>query len=484
MVKFFTTLLLCTLCISVFAEDENDYYPLITIPTPKEVPFEVGGLELLPDGRMVAALRKGEVWIVDKAYGDPKEATFKRIANALHEPLGLLVDGDDLLTTQRSEVTRLRDTNGDDIIDEYLAEAKGWGVSGNYHEYAFGPERDGQGRLWISLNQTMGPLIVKDNTWRGWGGTIENGKFVPRAVGMRSPCGLGANAQGDMFYSDQQGQFNATGTLHHLRDGVFFGLTDSLPDTKRPDSPIPDPGEITANVPMAEALEKNPLLKPPAVWFPYRKMGMSATDIVCDQTGGKFGPFENQLFVGDFTMALINRVYLEKVDGEYQGACFPFRKGLQSAVVRLCFGKDGSLFAGETNRGWNSTGRTSYGLERLVWSGKTPFEINTMQALPDGFRLTFTQPVDPKTAQDPKSYTLSSYTYTYHRNYGSEEIDTAPHKITNIQVSDDNLSVTLKVDNLRATYVHELHAPGLRNQDGKALLHPEAYYTLNKIPKN
>ena len=484
MVKQFFTLLICTLSINAFAQEESDYYRLVTIPTPTGVPFEVGGLELLPDGRIAAAIRKGEVWLVDNAYAEPAtEAKFSRIATALHEPLGLLLDNGDLLTTQRSEVTRLRDTNGDDIIDEYLTEAKGWGVSGNYHEYAFGPERDGQGRLWITLNQTMGPLIVKDNAWRGWGGTIENGTFVPRSVGMRSPSGIGSNVAGDMFYSDQQGTFNATGTLHHLRDGIFYGLTDSLVDTKRPDSPIPAPAEIIANVPMPEALAKNPLLKPPAVWFPYRKMGMSATDIVCDQTAGKFGPFEGQLFVGDFTMALINRVFLEKVDGEYQGACFPFRKGLQSAVVRMTYGKDGSLFVGETNRGWNSTGRSSYGLERLVWTGKTPFEFNTMEALSDGFRLTFTKPVDPTTAKDPKSYTLSSYTYTYHKSYGSPEIDTKAMPIRAIEVADDGLSVTLRINNLRATYVHELIAQGLRDTQGKPLLHPEAYYTLNKIPK-
>ena len=74
-----------------------------------------------------------------------KYSNVKQIASALHEPLGILVDGSDLLTVQRSELTRLRDTNGDDVIDEYLTVANNWGITGNYHEYAFGPKRDGDG---------------------------------------------------------------------------------------------------------------------------------------------------------------------------------------------------------------------------------------------------------------------------------------------------------------------------------------------------
>ena len=37
------------------------------------------------------------------------------------------------------------DTDGDGSADEYLAAAKGWGVSGNYHEYAYGPAFDKDG---------------------------------------------------------------------------------------------------------------------------------------------------------------------------------------------------------------------------------------------------------------------------------------------------------------------------------------------------
>ncbi len=91
-----------------------------------------------------------------------------------------------------------------------------------------------------------------------------------------------------------------------------------------------------------------PQLVPTAVILPYNKMGQSAAGILCDTTGGKFGPFEKQLFVGDQTHSTVMRVFLEKIDGLYQGACFPFRQGQGSGSLSLLFAPDGSMFVGGT----------------------------------------------------------------------------------------------------------------------------------------
>ena len=148
----------------------------------------------------------------------------------------------------------------------------------------------------------------------------------------------------------------------------------------------------------------------------------------------------------------------------------------------MAFGTDGSMIVGETNRGWNSTGNTSYGLERLVWTGKTPFEILSMTAEPDGFTLRFTKEVDPKSAAEPSSYTMSSYTYMYHQDYGSPEIDSKELTVTQAIVSADRQSVRLIIEGLREIYVHELRAAGVMSAEGESLLHDDAYYTLNRIP--
>src|SRR5262249_20881006 len=146
-------------------------------------------------------------------------------------------------------------------------------------------------------------------------------------------------------------------------------------------------------------------------------------------------------------------------------------------------GKDGSLFVGGTNRGWGSRGPRPFAIERLVWTGKTPFEIHEMRAKPDGFELTFTRQVDPVTAGRPESYGLRTFTYLYRAGYGSPEVDHTRAAITRVKLGKDGKSVRLYVRGLQEGHIHDLTANGVRSAGGSALLHPQAYYTLNSIPR-
>jgi glucose/arabinose dehydrogenase len=447
--------------------------------------LEASGMDFMADGRLAVAIRKGEVWLLDlAAAGAAQPLRPALFASGLHEPLGVLRDGDSLLVTQRTETTRLRDIDGDGVADEYLSAGRGWNVSGSYHGYAYGPKRDGQGRLWVALNLDMGQRSDNTAAWRGWAGVLGPGsEFQPMAAGLRSPCGLGADRAGEMFCVDQQGTWIPATPIYHLRRGAFFLNPEGIASQARPESPVRLAAPPPNKVPYPEALRAVPAMVPPAVWLPYNKMGRSGTDLaVCDQAG-RFGPFDGQMFVAEFTDAKISRVFLERVDGEYQGAAFPFLDGLASGAVRLLFAPDGSLLVGMSSRGWSSLGTQAYGLQRVRWNGTTPFAIREMRARPDGFELAFTAEVDAATASRAEAYTLKSYTYLYSSAYGSPEIDARPHAITGAAVSADRRSVRLRIEGLRALHVHELRAEGVRAATGAALAHPDAYYTLNRIPR-
>jgi hypothetical protein len=209
--------------------------------------------------------------------------------------------------------------------------------------------------------------------------------------------------------------------------------------------------------------------------FPYDKMGKSASGVTCDVSGGKFGPFAGQLFVSDQSASTVMRVYLEKVQGHYQGAVFPFRSGFASGNVATEILPQGAMIVGGTNRGWGSVGPKPFALQRMDWSGKVPFEIHEMHALKDGFELTFTKPVDNSVASDPSAYDMETYTYIY------PEVDHTKPTIKAAKVSQDGMSVRLTVDGLQPGHVHELHAK-LKDRSGAPLLHEEAYYTLNYLP--
>lgn len=491
------TIVLCltTGLLSGYSQDSKSYkrFEILTAHTPAHsrstewkpaegIPLEVSGMEWLNEDRLAVCIRKGEVWILEGVLAKNKDdIKYHLFASGLHEPLGLLKDGDDLLVCQRGEVTRLRDKDGDNIADSYLTECDGWNVSGNYHAYAYGPQKDGQGSLWVTLNVGMGKLANNSVGWRGWGGIVgEDGRFAPKSLGMRSPCGLGVNRDGDVFFSDQQGTWIPTTPIHHLREGVFYGNQESAGTLELPEAPftmtMPEPNQL-----YPQALKSSKRFVPPAVWLPYNKMGRSATDMERIEAEGKFGPFDGQFLVGEFTNAAISRLFLEKIKGQYQGACFPFLDRFPSAVFRLRFASDGSLFVGLTNRGWSSLGSKAYGLVRVRGTGETPFAIRQMRAKPDGFELEFTKRLSTENLDN--AFNMSSYTYEYSSRYGGPEIDIQSHTISSVELSDDKKTVRLVVNSLRPLYIHELQCNGIHSIDGEPLTHPNAYYTLNKIPE-
>ncbi len=466
------------------ASAEDEYYRITTLPIPAGVVLEAGALQLLPDGRLATATRLGDIFLVEGAFGnDPAKVKFTQFASGLHEVLGLTWRDGWLYCTQRGEVTRMKDTNGDGRADVFETVSDFWGINGDYHEYAFGSKFDREGNIWVVLCLTGS--FGSDNPYRGWCLRVgADGKTLPTTVGIRSPGGIGTNALGDMFYTDNQGPWNGACALKHLVPGEFVGHPGGVRWWNEHETELlgPRPEEPKSGGRMVAAAKQIAKLRLPAVYFPYPKMGQSASGIACDATAGKFGPFAKQLFVGDQTHSTVMRVALEKVNGRYQGACIMHRQGFGSGSLALEFGPDGSLFVQGTDRGWGARGGKPFALERLNWTGKTPFEIHEMHAKHNGFELTFTAPVDPASAAAIASYRMETYTYIYQSSYGSPEVDKTTPTISSAAVAADGRSVRLVVDGLQEGHVHELHLPGVKSADGRPLLHPAAFYTMNTVP--
>lgn len=468
--------------------DEIGYYfQLVDIPIPEEIVLEVGGLAVLPDGRPAVATRRGEVWLVDNAYGERPEApAFTQFARGLHEPLGLLRHEGSLYTAQRGELTKMTDTDGDGRAENFET-VYAWPLTGNYHEYSYGPLLMKNGNFFVSLNLGWFDRGESRAKWRGWALEITpKGEMTPMAVGFRSPAGIGILENGDIFYGENQGDWIGSGWMSHIEQGDFLGHPGGLNWTSEPEwthfqlayEDIPNTG-----APMAEAATTIEPLKLPAIWFPHTILGISTSAIIEDNTDGGFGPYAGQVFVGDQGHSKLMRVFLEKVDGEYQGATFPFYEGFASGILRTAWGKDHSMFVGQTSRGWDATGKAPYALQRLVWTGNLPFEMKEIHAMPDGFEIVFTLPADPVAAADPANYAVQGFTYQYHSTYGSPAIDIQALPVRHVEVSENGLKARLVVDGLREGFIHEIRLGALPAQSGAPLLHDFAYYTLNAIPE-
>lgn len=468
------------------AQTEADYWRIHTLPVPEGIVLEVSGIAMLDDGSALVCTRRGEVWVIDHPLSEnPDEIGYTLYTEGLQEPLGLLVHGEWIYTVQRGELSRMRDEDGDRRMDRLETVCDRWRVGGNYHEYNFGPTLDADGNFWITTNRAFGDNPFGDQPWRGFALRITpEGEMLPTCAGLRSPAGVGTSPTGDIFYTDNQGEWCGASKLAQLEPGDFHGHPWGIFSCRLPEWPYPYPGDPKSGVPMPQVSTYLPSFKLPAVWFPYDKMGKSPAGFVWDQSQGKFGPFSGQLFVADQHHASVMRVALERVNGRWQGACFPFRSGFQCGIIRLAWGADQSLFCGESNRGWGSRGSRTEGLERLIWSGKTPFEVHSIAVRPKGFRIHLTQALSIESLESLQAkLRLQSYTYNHHEEYGSPEMDVLELHGTIGAVAPDRRSFELAVDVLRSGYVHEFHMEGLTNEAGEPLLHREAYYTLIEQPR-
>ncbi len=472
---------------------ETKHYEITTIQEPADCVLEVGGLAFRPDGKLLVCTRRGEIWLVTNPTSkNPAEIKFTKFASGLHEALGLHAPDDKtVFVGQRPELTKVVDTNGDGVADEFNTVADMWGVSGDYHEYCFGPAVDKAGDMYVTLNVGFGGGHQAKGAFRGWCMKIDpkTGKTEPFAYGLRSPNGVTVSPEGDLFYADNQGEWCASNKLSHIQKGKFYGHQAGLRWLK--DSPYSDRSDKVPSgmlydgqpAPGKTSPKGFPEVERPAIWFPYGRMGQSASEPKWDTTAGKFGPFAGQCFVGDQTKAVVMRVALEKVNGVYQGACFPFRGGFQCGVNRLAFGPDGSLYVGQTNRGWGSLGGKPQGLQRLTFTGEVPTEVHSVKLTKTGFDFTFTKPLDPSCVVKTDAFSVKSFTYIYFSNYGSPETDTQPEKVTTIRVSADGKTVSIDVPDRRVGRVYDFKLNGVKSAEGQGLLHAEAYYTLNELVK-
>ena len=466
------------------ADEEAKYYPIVDIPIPAGVPMRPGSLESMADGRLAVGTRRGDIYFVKGAFDTPPNPKYHLFARGQDEIFALSWKNGAMTATTWGEVTRISDTDGDEVADNYDTLTNNWGY-GEYHEYAFGSKPDAEGNTWVALG--LSSSYYSHNLFRGWAVKVTPaGKMIPICSGLRSPGGVNANAEGVMFVIESQGPWNGCCSLKHLKPGGFLGHPASYnwyEFAPGMEAPKQEPnGDSRMGIEKKRVKE----LVPPAVRFPYMKMGRSISGFQLNQTGGKFGPFENQLFLGDYTLSIILRATTEQINGVWQGACYPFREGLASGTMNVNFSPKGQLVAGgfTTNTQWPVRGRSPFALQRIDWNGVVPFEAKEINIKKNGFLITFTKPVDKQVAANINSYNITTYTHNYGGGYGSPEVDQTTARVTEAIPAADGLSVMVKLEKITEDHIHDFDLSKIRSQDSHPLLHNKAYYTVNEIPKN
>ena len=460
----------------VLAQIPNGY-KVVTVPLPRGA-VSVLGLCHKPDGTLAIATWEGEVW-------ERKGEVWTKFAEDLMEPNGILWDIQEqaYYVGQKPELTRLVDSNKDGVCDRYETVTDEFGISGEYHEYHFGPVIDSLGRKYASLNLgARGEFTVPDGKpfgkgggnmsynapWRGWVYRSDrDGHFQPLASGFRSPCGIGMSPEDELFITDNQGDWVADCPLYHVREGNFYGHPASLPAR----------ADYTKEKVLSQtASDFDKIRTKPAVWLVREVIANSPGSPIWDTTEGKFGPFTGQMFIGDQRQSNYFRSGVEKVNGEYQGWCVDFLRGLESGPVKMSFDPQGRLWSAQVGRGWFSKGGKRTAVQYAEWDGKTiPFALHSTSLTKTGFAVTFTERIGKKITP-----TVRSWGYHYYSTYGSPPVDEKELPVSNYQLSKDRKTVTFDVP-LETDRVYAIHFPGQLNTDTEPLDFDTIYYTLNQL---
>ena len=478
-----------------------EFYAIDPVMTPPGVDAQVGGLAATPDGRLIAVFHHGEV-----AYYNPKSQDWKIFAQGLHEPLGVLPEADgSVLVMQRPELTRLRDSTGQGVADTYETVWDGFGMTGNYHEFAFGPVRGQNGKLYVALNLASNgdtihreirgewnPIgVPREDFYNNWGKVKQAaGRMYSRvpwrgcvmeidpytgagslfATGFRSPDGINFDGQGNLLVSDNQGDWLGACKLFVLQRGGFYGHPASL--VWRPDWNLGDP----LKVPIAKL---NELRTPAPIWFPYGSYANSATQMVQIPKTAAWGPFGGQTVIGEMNSPKLLRVLPEQVDGVWEGATLEFitTETLKHGLHRLAFLGD-TLYVGRTHLSWAG----DEGIAAIHPTGKTPFDPVDMHITPHGFRLTFSEPLDPNST-DPALWPATHYFYEYHAKYGSPEMEKAAVTATKVTLSADGKTAEVELPEMKTDVVYDFDLKALKSASGSLLLNPRIAYTVRRVPK-
>ena len=421
----------------------------------------VGGMDFLSDGRLLVSTwdEVGAVYALDGVEtGDASQIQIERIAEGLAEPLGLKVVNDEIFVLQKQELTQLVDHDGDGITDEYRTISNSWGATTDFHEFSFGLEyKDGFFYATLGLAHRLEDTELQAPDRGTLIKIARDGTYENVMSGLRQTNGIGVGPEGELFITENQGQWMPASKVIHVQDGQFHGSHYHMGDRYK-------------------GLE----MTLPALWLPQNEIGNSPSQPALISEG----TYAGQMLHGEVTHGGLKRVFLEKVNGSYQGAAFRFTQGLEAGINRIAWGPDKALYVGGIGMtgdwGWKGT---QYGLQRLEFTDEIVFEILKIQATPEGFDMTFTEPLAEGHGEDPDDYLLQQWRYEATARYGGDKLDLESLSPNNLTVSPDRKTVHLEIPGLNENrVVYFLLNEELRSSAGRSLWSGEAWYTLNSIP--
>jgi cytochrome c len=450
-------------------KDEAGLHPSFKLEQARPPAFQpkVGGMDFLLDSSMILCTwdSTGPVYRLEGVTRhDPEKIKITRIASGLAEPLGIKVVNDTIYVLQKQELTRLVDTDGDGLIDEYQTVCDGWKVSSNFHEFSFGlVYKDGY--FYAALATAINPGGASTQPQIPDRGKVvkiskKDGSFEFIASGLRTPNGINVGIDGEIFVTDNQGDWLPSSKLVHITKGSWYGSRSV---------------DYAGTASLTEKL--------PVVWLPQDEIGNSPSQPV----EINLGPYKGQMLHGEVTHGGFKRVFIEKVNGEYQGCVFRFTQGLEGGVNRAVWGPDGALYAGMIGNpgNWSHTGGKWFGLQKLIWTGEPAFEMLALRAKSNGVEIEMTEPIANADGNSIADYEVKQWYYKPTGDYGGPKLGDKFLSVKSVNMSSDRKKVFLEIEGMQPNHVVYIRLKGaFTSATNRNLWTTEGWYTLNQVPAN
>ncbi|MFN0018810.1 MAG: c-type cytochrome [Pirellulaceae bacterium] len=451
------------------------------------------GFSWRPDGRLLACTLVGQIYLIDDRGIQSGKPLYRICVDGLAAPYGIAAerelgaeDGAVALVATKGGVLHVAyfEDPKSTVID---VAASSWGYSADYHDWTVGLAPTDKGEYFLglpcqqdersSLAATLRGTVIKLRPTPLPNDNHRRYAIEPLSTGHRFPMGLAVNRDGELFVTDNQGNYNPFNELNHVRKGAFFGFVNAI-DKKNKDYKPPPLTEPAINIPHPWTRSVN------GICFLYTPEKLKK------ETGkDSFGPLEGQLVGCEYDTRRLIRMSLQKIGDTYQGCAYPLskepsspEKGFLGPIV-CAVSPRGELYVGSIREsGWGAGNNVGEIVKIKFEPEKLPCGIAEVKAVKGGFSIDFLKEVDAKKAADVANYSISSYRRISTPAYGGPDVDRRIEKINSVELSQDRRRVTVQLPELRTGgFVYEIQLKNLAPEEAE-FFPAEAYFTLHGVP--
>ena len=424
--------------------NDSEFLAVDTLTLPYENPWKAlffgAGIDFTADGTGYLCTIHGDVWRVTGINDSLDTLRWHRFATGLFQALGLKVRDNQVYVLGRDRITRLQDANNDGEADFYESFFDGIETSTGGHDYVTCLEQDNAGYFYYTDPKGV-HKVAPDGRSK-----------TTVATGWRNPNGLGVSPDGRVItVAPQQGTWTPSSEITEVKVGGYYGY--------------PGP-KITANRPLG--------YDPHLCWIPHGVDNSSGSQVWVPE--GSWGPLGGQMLHLLWGRCSMMWVLRDTTGATPKGAVVPLPVKFLSGPNRGTFSRaDGHLYvAGST--GWQTSSTKDGALQRVRFTGKQATLPAAWRVRSNGIEITFTQPLEESTAEDPGSYAVTQWNYRYTQDYGSKDWSVAdPTKIgrddldvLSAKLSSDKKSVFLEFRSLKPVMQMEVKY-NINTSEGKPM---------------